>query len=370
MLRLICVSLVIATSLLRFAAQAQDLRKPTAIAVGVVIAERKPTAKALDFVGRVEATNRVDVRARVTGYLEEVLFAEGDLVDEGAPLYQIEKGLFEAAVNQALGALERSKSAKILTEVQLKRAEELLAKSVGSVASRDQALAADGDAAGAITTAEANLATARINLGYTDITSPIKGKISKTNVTKGNVIGPNSGVLTSIVSQDPMYVSFPVSQREFLRLQEEGRQIDKSAVKCRLRFADGALYSQSGTINFVDVSVDRSTDTLLVRATFPNPTGRLVDGQLVRVTLESKKPEEKVLVPQAALIADQSGVYVFIVEDGKAAIRRLKLGGEVGPDAIVEQGLEGGEHVIVDGLQAARAGAPVTATLVPRTHGG
>ena len=370
MLRLICVSLVIATSLLRFAAQAQDLRKPTAIAVGVVIAERKPTAKALDFVGRVEATNRVDVRARVTGYLEEVLFAEGDLVDEGAPLYQIEKGLFEAAVNQALGALERSKSAKILTEVQLKRAEELLAKSVGSVASRDQALAADGDAAGAITTAEANLATARINLGYTDITSPIKGKISKTNVTKGNVIGPNSGVLTSIVSQDPMYVSFPVSQREFLRLQEEGRQIDKSAVKCRLRFADGALYSQSGTINFVDVSVDRLTDTLLVRTTFPNPTGGLVDGQLVRVTLESKKPEEKVLVPQAALIADQSGVYVFIVEDGKAAIRRLKLGGEVGPDAIVEQGLEGGEHVIVDGLQATRAGAPVTATLVPRTHGG
>ena len=370
MWRLICVSLAIAASLFQSGVWAQGVQKPTAISVGVVIAERKPTAKALDFVGRVEATNRVDVRARVTGYLEEVLFAEGDLVEEGAPLYQIEKGLFEAAVNQARGALERSKSNKILTDVQLKRAEELLSRSVGSVASRDQALAADGDAAGSITTAEANLATAQINLGYTDITSPIKGKISKTNVTKGNVIGPNSGVLTSIVSQDPMYVSFPVSQREFLRVQEEGRQLDKSAVKCRLRFADGSLYNQSGTINFVDVSVDRSTDTLLVRATFPNPTGGLVDGQLVRVGLESKKLEDKVLVPQAALIADQAGVYVFIVEDGKAAVRRLKLGGEVGADAIVEQGLEGGEHVIVDGLQGARAGAPVTATLVPRTHGG
>jgi len=370
MLRLICVSLAIATSLLRFAVQAEEVRKPTAVSVGVVIAERKPTAKSLDFVGRVEAINRVDVRARVTGYLEEVLFAEGDLVEEGTPLYQIEKGLFEAAVNQARGALERTKSTKILTDVQLKRAEELLAKSVGSVASRDQALAADGDAAGAITTAEANLATARINLGYTDITSPIKGKISKTNVTKGNVIGPNSGVLTSIVSQDPMYVSFPVSQREFLRVQEEGGQVDKSAIKCRLRFADGSLYPQVGTINFVDVSVDRSTDTLLVRATFPNPHAGLVDGQLVRVAAESSKREDKVLVPQAALIADQAGIYVFVVEDGKAAIRRLKVGGEIGPDTIVEQGLEGGEHVIVDGLQGTRPGAPVTATLVPGTHGG
>jgi membrane fusion protein (multidrug efflux system) len=370
MSRLICVLLATASSVLLTAAHAQQAAKPAAVSVGVVIAERKPTAKALEFVGRVEAINRVDVRARVTGYLDEVLFTEGDLVKQGAPLYQIEKGLFEAAVNQARGAVERSKSAKILTEVQLRRAEELLAKNVGSVASRDQALAADGEAGGAITTTEADLATARINLGYTDITSPIAGKIGKTNVTKGNVIGPNSGVLTSIVSQDPMYVTFPVSQREFLRVQEEGRQVDKSAIKCRLRFADGSLYPQLGTINFVDVSVDRSTDTLLVRATFPNPQAGLVDGQLVRVAAESNKPEDKVLVPQAALIADQAGVYVFVVEDGKAVIRRLKVGGEVGPDTIVEQGLEGGEHVIVDGLQGTRPGAPVTATLVPRTHGG
>src|SRR5690349_1521839 len=173
MSRLICVLLATASSVLLTAAHAQQAAKPAAVSVGVVIAERKPTAKALEFVGRVEAINRVDVRARVTGYLDEVLFTEGDLVKQGAPLYQIEKGLFEAAVNQARGAVERSKSAKILTEVQLRRAEELLAKNVGSVASRDQALAADGEAGGAITTTEADLATARINLGYTDITSPI-----------------------------------------------------------------------------------------------------------------------------------------------------------------------------------------------------
>lgn len=341
------------------------------VAVGTVVAERKPVAKAQEFVGRVEATNRVEIKARVTGYLEDVLFKEGDVIAEGAPLYRIEKGLFEAAVEQAKGALQRSKSAKILTEVQLKRAEELLTKAVGTEVARDQALAADGQAAGAITSDQANLSTATINLGYTDIRAPISGKVGKTNVTKGNVIGPDSGVLTVIVSQDPMYVSIPVSQREFLRIQSEGRDVNPRNVKARLLFSDGTTYDQVGSINFVDVTVDRSTDTVLVRATFPNPANKLIDGQLVRVTLQSDKPEDKVVVPQAALITDQSGIYVFIVEDGKAAIRRLKLGQSVGGNSIaVDEGLKGGELVIAEGLQALRPGAAVKAYPLPPAVGG
>ena len=171
-------------------------------------------------MGRVEAINRVDVRARVTGYLEAVLFKEGDAVKEGAPLYRIEKGQFEAAVKQAQGALERAKSAKVLSEIQLQRAEDLLAKASGTVVARDQALAADQQAHAAILEAEANLQTAQINLGYTDITSPIAGKISRTSVTVGNVVGPDKGTLTTIVSQDPMYVTFPVSLREFLSVSQ------------------------------------------------------------------------------------------------------------------------------------------------------
>src|SRR5215469_3515292 len=192
----------------------------TTVPVGIVVAERKPIAKTADFVGRVEAINRVEVRARITGYLEAVDFKEGDEVKQGAQLYKIEKGLFEASVGQAEGALERSKAAKILSEVQLQRAEDLLAKSSGTVVARDQARAADEQAAGAIMQDEASLQTAKINLGYTDITSPITGKIGRTNITKGNVVIPSSGVLTTIVSQDPMYVTFPVSQRELLRARE------------------------------------------------------------------------------------------------------------------------------------------------------
>jgi len=334
------------------AADAQEKAPP----VGTVFAERQQVAQTRDFVGRVNAIGRVEVQARVKGYLEAVLFKEGDLVKEGDHLYHIEKGEYQAAVEQAQGALERSKAAKSLTAIQLARAEDLLAKSAGTAVARDQALAEDQRSAGDVMSDQAKLDNANRNLGYTDIVSPITGKISKTNVTAGNVVGPESGDLTLIVSQDPMYVTFPVSQRDFLTLR-----VNPKDLKVKIRFADGTTYNQVGTINFVDVSVDRATDTVLVRATMPNPGGVLIDGELVTVVLETEKPQEKVMVPQAALIADQEGTYVFVVEDGKAAIRRIKPGGEIGPDVIVNDGLKGGEQVIVEGLQSIRPGQPVKA---------
>ena len=148
-------------------------RPPATIPVGVVRAELKPISKTADFVGRVESINRVQIVARVTGFLEEVKFKEGDVVKEGAPLYLIEQGLFKAAVEPAQGALERSKAAKTLTEIQLSRAQELLNRQAGTAVTRDQALASDQQAAGQILTDQANLDTAKINLGYTEITSPI-----------------------------------------------------------------------------------------------------------------------------------------------------------------------------------------------------
>ena len=346
-------------------AHAQTAQPPAAIPVGVVTAERKAVTKAQDFVGRVEAVQRVEVRARITGYLENVLFNEGDLIKEGAPLYGIEKGLFQAAVEQAEGELTKSNAAKALTEVQLQRAEDLLAKNSGTAVARDQALASDQSAKGAILVDEANLATARINLGYASIISPISGKIGRTNITKGNVVTPQSGPLTVIVSQDPMYVTFPVSQREFLRVHQTGHSVDITGIKASLLFADGSLYKHPGKINFVDVTVDRATDTILARAAFPNPESGLVDGQLVRVALESGTSEEKIVIPQAALISDQEGVYVFIASDGKAAIRRVKTGGASGTGVVVEQGLTGGEQVIVEGIQGLRRDVAVRATPLP-----
>jgi membrane fusion protein (multidrug efflux system) len=359
MLRSFCATLAVITS---FALVTASNAQQQTVPVGTVYAERKPIAQSRDFVGRIEAIDRVSIQARVKGYLEAVLFKEGDIIKKGAPLYQIEKGPFQAAVEQAQGTLERAKAAKTLTEIQLQRAEDLLTKQAGTAVARDQALAADQQARGQILSDQANLDNANINLGYTDIVSPIAGKISKTNITAGNVVGPDTGPLTLIVSQDPMYVSFPVSQREFLNVQVRGKQIDPKQVKIRIRFADGTTYNQQGTVNFIDVSVDRATDTVLVRGTIANPNGSLIDNQLVNVSVEAEQPQEKVLVPQAALIADQQGIYVYVVEDGKAAVRRIKPGGESGPNVVVDDGLKGGEQIIVEGLQSIRPGQPVQAS--------
>ncbi len=337
----------------------------SAVPVGTVLAERRPITQTRDFVGRVDATDRVEIRARVKGYLDAVLFKEGEIVKKGDPLYRIEKGLFQADVVNAQGALERTKAAKTLTAIQLQRAEDLLAKSAGTAVARDQALAADQQAEGAIMADQASLDTANINLGYTDIVSPITGKISKTNITVGNVVGPDTGVLTTIVSQDPMYVTFPVSQRELLDAHLSTDPADLAKVKIKIRFADGSTYKHEGTINFLDVSVNRATDTVLARATIPNPDGTLIDGQLVSVSVQAGEPQEKVVIPQGALIADQEGVYVFVVEDGKAVVKRIKPGGELGANVVVNEGLKGGEQVIVEGLQSIRPGQPVQAAPMP-----
>lgn len=337
--------------------------------VGVVTAAKEPINPAKEFVGRIEAVERVSVRARITGFLQEVLFKEGDIVKEGAPLYRIESEPFEAAVQQAQGALVKAQGQAANAKTQLDRAETLLKSQSGSVAVRDQRLAEEQTAKGDVLVGEANLQTAKINLGYTEITAPITGMIGRTSVTKGNVVGPDSGVLTTIVSRDPMYVTVPVSQREFLQLKGDERQSASAALTVHLRFSDGSAYEFPGRINFIDVSVDKATDAVLVRASVPNPQGLLIDGQLVKVAIQGDEPEEKVVVPQAALIADQQGVYVFVVEDGKAIVRRLKLGGERGADVIVESGLNGGEQVIVEGMEALRPDAPVIAAPVPKSPG-
>ncbi|GGC53828.1 efflux RND transporter periplasmic adaptor subunit [Chelatococcus reniformis] len=337
---------------------------PASVRVGTVIATRQPVTKALDFVGRVEAVERVEVRARVTGFIDAVLFKEGDKVEAGASLYRLEKPPFVAAVEQAQGALLKANGQVMNASAQRKRAEELLRSQSGSAAVRDQRVAEEETAKGDAAIAQASLETAKINLGYTDITAPIAGVIGRTKATKGNVVGPESGPLATIVSQDPMYVVIPVSQREFLDIQADERRAAGEALGVKISFSNGATYDKPGRINFIDTSVDRGTDTVAVRASVPNPSGTLIDGQLVRAQIAGTKAEEAVLVPQAALIADQQGVYVFVVEDGKAVVRRVALAGERGANAIIQSGLNGGEQVVVEGVEGLRPGTPVTASPV------
>ncbi len=341
-------------------------QQQAAIPVGTLPAERRPITKSTEYVGRVEAMERVDVRARVTGFLQDILFKDGAIIKKGDVLYRIERDSFDAAVQQARGALLEAQGKYANATAQRARTEELVKTATASKALLDERVGAETGAQGEVVTADANLKTANVNLGYTEISSPIAGEIGRTKVTIGNVVGPDTGPLTTIVSRDPIYVTFPVSQREFLKVQEdEERQKREQALGIRIRFSDGSAYAQTGRINFVDVTVDRATDTVLLRATMPNPNGSLIDGQLVRVSVEADKPVEKVLVPQSALIVDQQGTYVFVVTDGKATVARVKLGGESGPYAIVDDGLKGGEQVVVQGMESLRPGSAVVASPAP-----
>ena len=246
-------------------------QQPTAIPVGTRPAELRPITKAVDFVGRVEAMERVDVRARVTGFLQEVLFKEGGLVKEGDVLYRIEPDTFQAAVQQAQGALLQAQGKLANATAQLARTQELVKTDAATRALLDVRTAEQKTAQGDMINADANLKTANVNLGYTEIVAPISGEVGRSKLTKGNVVGPDSGVLTTIVSRDPMYVTFPVSQREFLKVEEEEqRRAKQEALGVRLRFSDGSTYGETGRINFVDVTVDRATDTVTVRATVAN----------------------------------------------------------------------------------------------------
>jgi membrane fusion protein (multidrug efflux system) len=369
-MRSACLSLALAACLFTLAAPgdvAAQPAAPQAVPVGVITAQEQAVNRPLEYVGRVEAMERVGVTARVVATLMEVQFTEGALVKAGDPLYKLDRAPFEAAVKDAQGALYQAQAVLTNATLQRQRAEELARTQAGTVAERDTRIAAERSAQGSVMRAEAALADAAINLGYTEIVSPIEGRIGRTAITRGNTVGPDSGVLATIVQQDPMFVTFPVSQRDLLELRRSGAQATQtSSYLVQLRFSDGSVYPQQGRIDFVDVAVDRATDTIVVRAKVDNPQRALVDGLFVRVAVLGEKPEMKVVIPQAALLADQEGVYVFVVQDGKAVPRRVTMGGET-PEGggIVESGLKPGDQVIATGLQLVRPNAPVLASPLP-----
>lgn len=341
-------------------------------AVGVVEARRQAVTELTEFIGRVEAIQRVDIRARVTGYLEARLFQEGSEVEEGAPLFRIERAPFEAQLEQARAAVASAEAQLYNARVALARARELRATGAGTQVALDNALAQERVAAAAVLSAQAQVRAAEISLAYTEITAPISGAIGRSTFTPGNVVSPNSEVLATITSQDPMRVAFSVSSRQAQELRErfEARG-GADALRVRIRFAGGRVYEHAGRVDFIDTALNRETDTLLMRASLPNPMragngtalagGRtLLDGQFVTVLLEGAQPVQAIAIPRAAVAQDQQGFFVFVVDgEGRAQRRNIRLGRSTAETAIVEAGLEDGERVIVEGVQRVRPGQPV-----------
>jgi membrane fusion protein (multidrug efflux system) len=338
--------------------------------VGVIKAALTPIYQTSEYIGRVQAVSKITVRARVTGLLEERDFHEGDEVKQGQKLFVIEQPPYQAAVLQAQGQVVQAEAGLRNAKQNLTRSSTLLNTPAGQRSTVDSDLASAGQGQGALLIAEAELQTAQINLGYTTILSPIAGRIG-ISTDPGNVVAFTDAALATVVSEDPEYVLFPVSEVEAstLKTQYAGKG-GLAAMTVKLRLPNGTMYDKTGTIDFSDISINSSTDTLDLRATIPNPpradTGALggdrtlVDGGFITVILQSKSPEQQVTVPRAAVLADQQGYYVFVVgADNKAERRNITLGDSTALLAVVASGLKDGETVVADGVQRVRPGAAV-----------
>src|SRR5437660_5349950 len=336
-------------------------------AVLVQPAELRSMTKQAEFVGRAEALEKVDLRARVTGLFGARLFKEGYDVKEGQVVFTIEREPFEATVDQRKAQLASAQATLANADQQLQRTAELARKGNAPIAQLDQRTAEQGQAKAAVLEAEANLRDAQIQLSYTEIKTPISGRIGRAAVSPGNLVGPDSGVLATVVQDNPMQVLFSVTQREMLEAKDSEVT---GKVRARVRLANGSLYSEKGRIDFLDIQVNPRTDGQTVRAMFPNPDDILTSGQTVRVIIEEKGGDQVVVVPETAVAIDQTGSYVFVVgPDNKVEQRRVRLGAGRDGLAVVDEGVQPGERVVVQGQQRIRAGMTVAPQPAPPPAG-
>lgn len=343
-------------------AQPQPAGPPPAVTTAPV--ESRDVAPASEFIGRVAAIESFDARARVEGAVEQVAFREGQDIRKGDPLYAIEQGPYQAALDSAKAQLASAEAKMREADRAYARAEELRQRGNVSQAQLDQALA-DRDAAQAdALMAQAQIRTAELNLGYTRIASPIDGRVGATAVTQGNLVNPASGVLATVVQLDPIRVIFSVSDRDLLDAQRQfkvrspAQAVDKFVPS--LRFSDGTDYPETGRIEFVDNRVDPQTGTISVRAVFPNPQHLLLPGQFATVRIRRDQPEQRPVIPVASVQQDQQGRYVLVLDkDNRVQQRRVELGTQIEQDFAVEKGLTAGETVVVDGAQKVRPGMVV-----------
>jgi len=359
---------VAALSLLARCGPAVAQAAPPPPAVSVTPVATRQVTETGDFIGRVTAINKVDVVARVPGFIEERLFTEGQHVKAGDLLFRIEQATYKAAVDQQRANVAKAKAAQVNTALQLERGRELVRNQNIPQSTVDQRAADDAAAQASVLEAQATLDQAQINLGYTEIRSPIDGRIGLANFTVGNLVDPSAGKLATIVSQDPIYVIFQVSERDVLDYKQRLAELaDKNGhVTVHVKLPNGSPYPQAGLTNLLDVQVDATTDTVSVRAQLPNPEGLLIPGGIVGVTVDRGSPHSALVVPQSAILLDQAGRYVLVVDEAKKVeARRVTTGVDQGRDVVVTNGVKEGELVIVEGIQKVRPGQVVAASVVP-----
>jgi RND family efflux transporter MFP subunit len=326
-----------------------------------------------EYTGRTEASEAVEVHARVFGYLKSIEFQDGDFVKEGQTLFTIEPDEYQAIHNQSLSKIAVWESKVEVAKAELARRKQTIAKGAITREEYDEYAAAVREADAALVSAKADANRTAVDLRYTLVKAPISGRIDRAYVTKGTLLtgGVSSGtLLTKIVKEQPMYVYFDVDERSLLRyMRERGEarettpgSLRKSNIDCFMQLADEKDFPHHGKLDFVETEVNPTTGTARLRGEFPNQDRALASGLFVRVRVPASKPYQALLIPEKALATDQDIKFVYVVGgDGVAARRNVELGSQRGEMRIITSGLKAGEQVIVKGLQRVRPGQKVEA---------
>jgi RND family efflux transporter MFP subunit len=324
-----------------------------------------------EFTGQFQAKESVEIRARVSGYLESIQFEDGQLVKKGDPLFVIEPRPYELALESAKANLSEAKANLHLANVQLERTSQLREKDFAAQATLDEREATVETAQAAVESMEAALGQAQLNLDYTTVVAPMSGRVSRHEVSVGNLImggtGGSTTLLTNIVMLDPIHFVFDISEADgvaYQRMVESGELADARAGKVQVegQLMDETKWTLHGVIDFVDNQYNASTGTIRVRAVYPNPDMFIQPGQFGRVRVPMSKRQPQMLIPDAAIVTDQTQKMVFTVdEDNKIVPKQVELGPIFGDNLrMIRSGLEKTDRVVIDGLIRARPGAPVT----------
>lgn len=314
-----------------------------------------------EFNGRVSAVDSVSLRPRVSGYIERVAYTEGDEVNKGDLLFVIDQRPYKDALNTVLAQLERAKTASRLAKAQVDRVQTLIAANAVSREEFDSRQADLEQTLSDVRAAEAAVASARLNLAFTEIRAPISGRAGRAMLSVGNLAQTDQSLLSTVVSQDPMYVYFNCDERSYLRFQETAKKSGRitTAGSVRIGLANDAGFPHVGKVNFLDNHVDPETGTIRARAVLPNPDRRLTPGMFARVQFDASGEFKAMLVNERAILTDQDRKYLYVVGPENKAMRKDVVLGPLIRDAnagaqalrVIESGLDANDKVIVGGTQ-------------------
>ena len=370
-------ALILAGSLVSGCTNTEEPRMesaPQSVPVTAMTVEARDVPVTVEFVGKTVSSRRVEIRSRVEGFLESREYKEGSLVKEGEVMFQMDRKPFEAQLQAARAELAQQQARLVNAESNLTRIRPLAEKNAVAKRELDDALGVYRSSAAAVEAAQAKVVQAELNLGYTTIRSPVTGISSFATQQEGAYVGLGSSLLTYVARIDPIWIEFSVSENQILqgRAEEAAERIrmpDGGDFDVEVVLADGSIYPETGRITFTDASLSETTGTFLLRAELPNPMrgnrrdDQLRPGQFVRVRLKGALRPNAILLPQRAVQQGAGGSFVWVIDmEGKAEFRPVSIGNWYGDEWFIDQGLEGGESVVVDGALKLRAGASVTIT--------